>query len=87
MYTSVQLPEYKDLKTLNKAEKEIKEKIMNCSNLEIKNDYYSRLVSILAQKEEFIMKQSNSESYIAISCLKEIGFVEAAYRWLNCFPK
>lgn len=87
MYTSAQLPEYKDLKELNKAEKEIKEKIMNCSNLEIMNDYYSRLVSILAQKEEYKMKQANSESYKAISCLKDIGFVEAAYRWLNCFPK
>lgn len=87
MFTKVNVPENDNIKKLNIQEKEIKEKIMKCDNISILNEYYSQLLTILSQKDEYRKNLPNKASYKAIRCLQQCGFTEAAYKWLNNFPK
>jgi hypothetical protein len=87
MFTKVNVPENDNIKKLNIQEKEIKEKIMKCDDISILNEYYSQLLTILSQKDEYRKNLPNKASYKAIRCLQQCGFTEAAYKWLNNFPK
>lgn len=87
LFTQLETPNESNIKELNVREREIKEKINNCEDIEILNGYYAELVSILGNKNENRRNYANSENYKAIRILKTCGFVEAAYKWLDCFPK
>lgn len=87
LYTKTQVPCNHNIEELNIAEKEIKDKIMYCDEVSILNEYYSQLLTILSQKEEYRNNMPNSSNYKAIRCLQQSGFIEAAYKWLNNFPK
>ena len=60
---------------------------MKCDDISILNEYYSQLLTILSQKDEYRKNLPNKASYKAIRCLQQCGFTEAAYKWLNNFPK
>ena len=87
LFTQLETPNETNIKNLNTQEREIKEKINRCEDVEILNGYYAELVSILGNKNENRRNLANSENYKAIRILKTCGFVEAAYKWLDCFPK
>ena len=87
LFTQLETPNETNIKNLNAQEREIKEKINRCEDVEILNGYYAELVSILGNKNENRRNLANSENYKAIRILKTCGFVEAAYKWLDCFPK
>lgn len=86
MYTGVSIPDELNIKKLNTEEKQIKENINNCEDLSIMNEYYAQLVNVLSQKQEYRKNYKNANQYKAIRCLKSCGFIDSAYRWLNCFP-
>lgn len=87
VYANYNTPSEFKIKDLNIQEQVIKEQINKCEDLEMLNSYYAKLVSLLGNKKEFYARQSQAEQLKAIRILKSCGFIEAAYKWLNCFPK
>lgn len=87
LFTQLETPQEYNPKELYAREQEIKAKINNCEDVEILNGYYAELVSVLGNKNESRRNFANNENYKAIRILKTCGFVEAAYKWLDCFPK
>lgn len=83
---NVQIPEQYDIKKLNEEERKIKSKINSCEDMEILNNYYAKLIDVLNKKQNYRQTLPQSEQYKAIRILKDSGFVEAAYMWLDSFP-
>ena len=87
LFTQLETPQEYNPKELYAREQEIKKQINECEDVEILNGYYAELVSVLGNKNESRRNFANNENYNAIRILKTCGFVEAAYKWLDCFPK
>lgn len=87
LFTQLEIPQEYNPKELYAREQEIKKQINDCEDVEILNGYYAELVSVLGNKNESRRNFANNENYKAIRILKTCGFVEAAYKWLDCFPK
>lgn len=87
LFTQLETPQEYNPKELYAREQEIKKQINECEDVEILNGYYAELVSVLGNKNESRRNFANNENYKAIRILKTCGFVEAAYKWLDCFPK
>lgn len=87
LFTQLETPVEYNPKELYSREQEVKAKINNCEDIEMLNGYYAELVSILGSKNESRRNFANNENYKALRILKTCGFVEAAYKWLDCFPK
>lgn len=87
LFTQLEIPQEYNPKELYAREQEIKKQINECEDVEILNGYYAELVSVLGNKNESRRNFANNENYKAIRILKTCGFVEAAYKWLDCFPK
>lgn len=87
LFTQLETPQEYNPKELYTREQEIKKQINECEDVEILNGYYAELVSVLGNKNESRRNFANNENYKAIRILKTCGFVEAAYKWLDCFPK
>ena len=87
LFTQLDTPQEYNSKELYTREQEIKQKINNCEDIEMLNGYYAELVSVLGNKNESRRNFANNENYKALRILKTCGFVEAAYKWLDCFPK
>ena len=86
LYTQLEIPEAYNIKELKDKEQDIKNKINKCEDVEIFNGYYSELTSILRDINESRKNAKNAKEYKAIRVLKTCGFLEAAYKWLDCFP-
>lgn len=84
--TEVEIPEHYEIKKLNEEEKSIKDKINSCEDIELLNNYYAKLIDVLNRKQNYRKILPQSEQYKAIRVLKESGFIESAYMWLDCFP-
>ena len=87
LFTQLDVPVEHNPKQLYAREQEIKEQINKCEDIEILNGFYAELISILGNKNESRRNFANAENYRAIRILKTCGFIEAAYKWLDCFPK
>lgn len=87
LITQLEIPIEHNPKHLYNEEQEVKKKINNCEDIELLSDYYAELISILGKKNENRNNFSKAEKYKAIRILKTCGFIEAAHKWLNCFPK
>lgn len=87
LFTQLDTPTEYNPKELFAREQEVKAKINKCEDIEMLNGYYAELVSILGSKNESRRNFANNENYKALRILKTCGFVEAAYKWLDCFPK
>lgn len=87
LFTKLDLPEETNVKQLTKEEIDIKNKILKCEDTELLNGYYASLLSILNKKAEARKNFSKANNYKAIRVLNTCGLVEAAYKWLDCFPK
>ena len=87
LFTQLETPQEYNPKELYAREQEIKKQINECEDVEILNGYYAEIVSVLGNKNESRRNFANNENYNAIRILKTCGFVEAAYKWLDCFPK
>lgn len=87
LITQLEIPVEHNPKQLYNEEQEVKKKINNCEDIELLSDYYAELISILGKKNESRNNFSKAEKYKAIRILKTCGFIEAAHKWLNCFPK
>ena len=87
LFTQLDLPEEYNPKELYSREQEVKQKILDCEDIEILNTCYAELISILGNKNESRRNFANNENYKAIRILKTCGFVKAAHTWLDCFPK
>lgn len=87
LFTQLEIPQEYNPKELYAKEQEIKQKIMDCEDVEILNSAYAELISILGNKNESRRNFANNENYKAIRILKTCGFTKAAYKWLDCFPK
>lgn len=73
-------------KQLSEQEKSLKDRISKCEDINMLNELYTELISVLGRKNTTRQNSKNYNNYRAINCLKSSGFVEAAYKWLNCFP-
>lgn len=86
LYAQCELPDEYNLKDLKEKEQRIKQRLSNCEDVEVLNDLYSELLSILKKKEQTRNLAKDSQDLKAIRVLKSCGFLEAAYLWLECFP-
>lgn len=87
LFTELETPQEYNPKELYAREQEIKQKIMDCEDIEILNSAYAELVSVLGNKNESRRNFANNENYKAIRILRTCGFMKAAHKWLDCFPK
>jgi len=86
LYTRQVIPEEESIDKLRSKELEIKLKMQKCDNIEILNDYYEELLDILTKKKEIREFEPNHSNLKAVRYLNQCGFIEAAYKWLKCFP-
>lgn len=86
LYTRQIIPDDYDDDILRSQELELKLKIQNCDSIELLNEYYGELLTVLNQKQEIRENEVNHQNLKAIRYLRQCGFTEAAYKWLKCFP-
>lgn len=86
LFTEYPVPNDTLTKHLTEQEKSLKDRISVCEDVSMLNELYTELISVLGRKTATKQNSKNYNNYKAINCLKSSGFVEAAYKWLNCFP-
>ena len=87
LFTQLEIPIEHSSKQLYDKEQQIKKHINDCEDIELLSSFYAELLSVLGSKSENRNNFAKAENYKAIRILKTCGFVEAAYKWLDCFPK
>lgn len=88
LYANAEISEELNIKELKEEENKIKQDLVNCHDVELVNDYYAKLISNLNKQNEY--RKNSSKDHLqakAVRVLKGSGFVDAAYKWLACFPK